>query len=110
MVHPVVVATLDDLLAAHLREPFPVSVEKGRDYGDVDPVMIGADIYGWASKVARTGGLTAEDTRRLVNARDELVRSLVVFPSDARAYFQRLLHLAEVALGSDAPPKAPNSP
>ncbi len=29
-----------------LGEPFPASVEKGLDYGEVDAVAIGADSYG----------------------------------------------------------------
>jgi hypothetical protein len=39
-----------------MAEPFPHSVEKGEDYGEVDAVMIGADIYGWAS---RSGSLSS---------------------------------------------------
>ena len=34
----------------HMAGPFPDSVEKGLDYGEVDAVMIGADIYGWATR------------------------------------------------------------
>jgi hypothetical protein len=51
-------------LRSHLAEPFPDSVEKGEDYGEVDAVMIGADIYGWALGVSRGGSLSALDRSR----------------------------------------------
>ncbi len=42
-------------LRAHLAEPFPKSVEKGEVYGEVDAVMIDADIFGWALGVSQGG-------------------------------------------------------
>ena len=35
------------LLREHFADPFAESVEKGEDYGLVEPVMIDADICGW---------------------------------------------------------------
>ena len=46
---------VDDLalaLSRHSDLPFPSEIEKGRDYGQVDPVMIDSDIYGWAQAAA----------------------------------------------------------
>jgi hypothetical protein len=43
---------LADELRRHMAESFPELVQKGEDYGEVDPVMIGADIYGWALELA----------------------------------------------------------
>lgn len=63
---------LQRLLAEHLATPFPSGVVKGRDYGCVDPVMIGADIYGWASRVSKGEALTSVDRDRLRLARDDL--------------------------------------
>jgi hypothetical protein len=37
------VTELTDLIAADLADHFPPSVEKGSDYGEVDPVMIDAE-------------------------------------------------------------------
>lgn len=89
---------LDDLLADHLAEPFPESVDKGRDYGLVDPIMIGADIFGWASRVAHGGSLSAEEVDRFGDATDELERSIPEFPDDARDYYARLVRIADLAL------------
>jgi hypothetical protein len=44
---------LQRLLAEHFATPFLSGVVTGRDYGGVDPVMIGADIYGWATRVSK---------------------------------------------------------
>lgn len=83
----------------HMIEPFPESVTKGLDYGEVDAVMIGADIYGWATKT-RAGSLSDLDCFRLREAAGELERSIEAFPSDARPYYERLLRIARLALGS----------
>ncbi|MEO8696476.1 MAG: hypothetical protein ABI658_23385 [Acidimicrobiales bacterium] len=93
-------AKLDDLLAQHRAEPFPASVVKGLDYGEVDAVMIDADIYGWASNASSSGGLSPTERVALQAARDRLARSLGEFPHDARAYYEMLLQLANLALGS----------
>lgn len=68
---------------------------KGLGYGEVDPVMIGADIYGWAS---RAGSLSELDRARLRQAAEELQRSLGAFPTDARPYYERILRIARLAL------------
>jgi hypothetical protein len=78
-----------------LAEPFPGSVEKGEDYGEVDAVMIGADIYGWAT---RAGSLSELDRSRLAQAADELQPSIVAFPPDAQPYYERILRIARLAL------------
>ena len=79
----------------HMAEPFPDSVEKGLDYGDVNAVMIGADIYGWAT---RAGSLSELDRSRLRQAADELERSIGAFPVDAQPYYERILRIARLAL------------
>ena len=55
-------------MRAHVAERFPESVERGEDYGEVDAVMIGADICGWASRV---GSLGPPDLGRLRQAADD---------------------------------------
>jgi hypothetical protein len=88
----------DDLaeeMRLHMAEPFPVSVEKGLDYGEVDAVMIDADIHGWAT---RAGSLSELDRSRLARAAEELQRSIVAFPPDAQAYCERLLRIARLTL------------
>lgn len=79
----------------HMAEPFPDSVEKGLDYGEVDAVMIGADIYGWATRV---GSLSDLDRSRLLQAADDLQRSVGAFPLEARPYYERILRIARLAL------------
>jgi hypothetical protein len=93
------VGDLEDLMAEHLAADFPPSIEKGLDYGTVDPVMIGADIYGWATR-ANAGQLTETDRPRLKVARDELERSLDSFPPPARPYYAQLVRLAGAALST----------
>ncbi|MEQ4209770.1 hypothetical protein [Actinopolymorpha sp. B9G3] len=65
------------------------------DYREVDAVMIGADIYGWAT---RPGLLSDLDRSRLVQAADELQRSMEAFPADARPYYERILRIARLTL------------
>ncbi|MGW5190739.1 hypothetical protein ACWEOO_15925 [Kribbella sp. NPDC004138] len=79
----------------HMAELFPDSVEKGLDYGEVDAVMIGADIYGWAT---RAGSLSELDRSRLLQAADELQRSIQAFPPDAQPYYERIVRIARLAL------------
>lgn len=79
----------------HLADPFPQSVEKGLDYGEVDAVLVGADIYGWATSA---GSLSKIDRSRLAQAADELQRSIPMFPSDAQPYYERLLRIARLTL------------
>lgn len=88
---------LEALMAEHLAADFPPSIEKGLDYGDVDAVLIGADIYGWVTR-ATVGPLTETDRQRLKVARDRLERSLDAFPPPARPYYAQLVRLAGAAL------------
>jgi len=82
-----------------MAEPFPDSVTKGMDYGEVDAVMIGADIYGSAMK-ASSGSLSELDRTRLRQAADELQRSITAFPTEAQPYYERVLRIARLALTS----------
>ena len=90
-------SSVDDIhaveLAEHRNAPFPASVEKGRDYGEVDPVLIDADIFGWASQDRLDGAQKGS----LRQAADELARSLDAFPADARPYYERLVRHARRA-------------
>lgn len=88
---------LADEMRLHMAEPFPESVEKGLAYGEVDAVMIGADIYGWAT---RAGSLSELDRSRLARAADELQWSIESFPPDAQPYYERLLRVARLALAA----------
>lgn len=83
-------------LAEHRAASFPSSVEKGHLYGEVDPVLIDADIVGWVSQ----GRLTPTQQRSLREAADQLIRSLDAFPPDARPYYERLLRLARRAVAA----------
>jgi hypothetical protein len=96
--HHVHVEDLKALLADHMAQPFPPSVSKGADYGEVNSVLIGPDIYGWASRVAQGATLLPEARRGLTTAQDELRRSLCAFPQDARPYYQLLIDIADAAL------------
>ena len=91
-------ADLDEEMRLHMAEPFPDSVEKGLDYGEVDAVMIGADIYGWASHLVSGVRLRGDQRSRLRRATEELERSVSAFPEDARPYYERLLRIAHLAL------------
>lgn len=81
----------------HMAEPFPESVEKGLDYGEVEPVLAGADICGWAT---RAGSLSELDRSRLEQAADELQRSISAFPADAQPYYERILRIARLTLNA----------
>ena len=92
---------LRGLLAEHRADAFPESLEKGFDYGAVAPVMLDADIFGWASTIAAGSRLSSVDQRRLRSARDSLELSLNALPEEARAYYVRLLEIADKALNAD---------
>jgi hypothetical protein len=77
--------------------PFPVSIEKGVDLGSVDPVMIGADIYGSAQRASK-GRLDVDQRRRLEQARIDLAASLPAIPEDALDYYELLIRIADRAL------------
>jgi hypothetical protein len=85
----------------HRSTPFPSAVERGEDYGEVDAVMISADIFGWGLH-ALDGDLTAMDRQRFQAAHDQLLRSLLAFPAMARPYYETLLKTAVLALGEGA--------
>jgi hypothetical protein len=88
---------LAEEMQRHLAEPFPDPVTKGLEYGEVDAVMIGADIYGWASR-ALEDSLTSGEQARLADAADALQHSIDSFPPDARPYYERVLRIAHLAL------------
>jgi hypothetical protein len=92
--------TLAEEMRLHMAEPFPTSVDKGLDYGEVDAVMIGADIYGWASHVASGVRLRGDQRSGLRLAAEELERSISAFPEDARPYYERILRIARMALAA----------
>ncbi|MCW2786976.1 MAG: hypothetical protein JWP74_3493 [Marmoricola sp.] len=85
-------------MAAHMKEPFP-SIEKG-GYGEVDCVLIDADIYGYGL-MASEGDLTGIHRARLQKARDKLDRSINAFPAEARPYYLLVLRIADLALDAD---------
>lgn len=87
---------LDDLLERHRATPFPERA-RGEHYGEVDAVMIDADIFGWCSRAV--GSLLNPDERhRFQVAHDELARSLTEMPPEVRPYYEQLLLLASTAL------------
>lgn len=92
------VTQLDLLLHEHRNTPFPDSVTKGVGYGEVDPVMIDADICGWASRVAAGSPLGGRERQALTEARGALERSLDSFPTAARPYYETLVEIAAAAL------------
>ena len=85
------------LLHAHFKEPWPESVERGDDFGEIDPVMADADIYGWAVASLR-GWLTDVDRLQLSAVADQVERTIPVLPKNSRSYFERLLRLARTAV------------
>lgn len=91
-------STLATELSRHLADPFPASVEKGRDYGELEPVMIDADMYGWASAVSLGNALNDDQVRRFGSAREELAQSIGALPREAQPYYRRLLRIADLAL------------
>jgi hypothetical protein len=90
------------LMREHMATPFPSSVEKGEDYGLVDAVLVGADLYGWCDTIATGSRLSDGDTLQLRRLRDELRESIGAFPDDARPYYEHLVQMASVALDERA--------
>ena len=84
-------------LDEHRAASFPAGVNKGEIYGEVEPVMIDADIIGWVSH----GRLTPVQRRSLQEVTDQLARSLGSFPLEAQPYYERLLRIARRALAAD---------
>lgn len=89
---------LKKLLAKHRAEPFPNSVEKGLDYGKVDPVLIDADLFGWATRVDREEVLSELEQQRFERTATGLAEAIAAFPLAARPYFELLLEIATLAL------------
>jgi hypothetical protein len=92
-----VAEVLAEEMRRHMAEHFPDSVTKGVEYGEVDAVMIGADIYGWAAR-AHGDSLSGPDRARLLDAAEALQRSIEAFPPDAQPYYERILRIARLAL------------
>jgi len=90
-----------ELLDRHSVSLFPASIEKGTDYGEVDLVMIDADIFGWSMGIANGAPRDRSVRERLTRSRDQLERSLTLMPPDARDYFERLIRIADLALGNE---------
>ena len=90
--------SIADLLEEHRNAHFPAEIEKGRDYGLVDPVMIDADIFGWASSYAAGGQLDTDALSGLEHARLELSGSWNDLPIAALPYYARLVRLADAAV------------
>ncbi|PRY69347.1 hypothetical protein B0I08_10219 [Glaciihabitans tibetensis] len=85
------------VLHVQFKEPWPESVERSADYGEIDPVMADADVYGWAVASLR-GRLTDVDRLQLSALADQVERAIPVFPQHGRPYFDRLLGLARAAV------------
>lgn len=97
--------SITDLLDEQRDAEFPPEIEKGRNYGTVDPVMIDADIYGRVLNYVSGFQLDGEARACLEQARLELGHSFNELPNGARPYYARLLRLADVAVqGCDALP------
>lgn len=96
------VSRLQQLMDEHLAAPFPESVEKGVSYGPVEPVLIGADILGWARRVAGGTRLSPAERTKLDGLRRDLVGALDMFPEQARTYYEDLVTLAVEALAVHA--------
>jgi hypothetical protein len=82
----------------HRAMPFPDSITKGDDYGEIESVMIGADVYGWALGVAQGTPLDEVQRTRLQAAHDALIRSIDALPEPARPYYELIARLAEETL------------
>ncbi len=96
---------ISDLLEEHREAPFPAEVEKGRDYGAIDPVMIDADIFGWVTSYASGRQLDPDARHGLEQARLELGESWNDLPEASLPYYARLVRLADAATqGCEAVP------
>jgi hypothetical protein len=95
------VTELAQLMQDHRRAPFPDSITKGLSYGEIDPVMIGSDVYGWALAVTKGRPLDVVQRGRLQAAHDGLLRSMNELPESARPYYAGVARLAEATLSSE---------
>lgn len=91
-------ASLAEEMKRHMADTFPESVEKGVDVGEVEPVLIGPDIHGWALRLSHNGWLSESDRARLEEDASQLERSIRSFPSDAQPYYERVLRIARLTL------------
>lgn len=82
----------------HLASPFPASVDRGSLYGDLEPVMAGSDIYGWALQAASGDALSDEDILGIEQVRQSILDSFGVLPAEARDYFKDVRNLALTVL------------
>jgi len=94
--------SLQQLMQQHISTPFPASITKGDSYGEVEPVMVGADVYGWALGVARGTPLDDAQRRRLEDTHGALLRSMPSFPDAAQPYYELLAQLAVATLAHQA--------
>ena len=98
------VEDLDTALSEHRALPFPSAVEKGRVYGQIEPVSIDGDIFGLAEAASIRGRadrrLDAEQVARLRKARADLTASLADLPAAAVGYFESVMRLADLALAT----------
>lgn len=83
----------------HMEEDFPASVRPGGSFGEVEPSLIGADVYGWALRVSRGERLPVTESEWFAIEADKLERSICAFPQAAQPYYQRVLRIARLALG-----------
>lgn len=93
--------SLVELVDRHRSSPFPSSIEKGTEYGEVEAVMIDADIFGWSIGIANGAPRDRSTREKLKRSRDQLEQSLLLMPTAAHDYFERLIRIADLALGDD---------
>jgi hypothetical protein len=98
---------LGRLIEEHRPLPFPESIDKSRDYGDFDLVLVDFSVHAWAVGVAEGTPLDAASRDRLQRAHDFLIRSMDTFPEQAQPYFRLVARLAAATLAHDeAPPES----
>lgn len=88
--------TLRRALRAHLAAPWPESVERGSEIGELDLVKADADIYGWAV-ASLHGQLTKAERVELTSIADRLEDAVPALPGAASEYFGRLIELGRIA-------------
>ncbi|WP_186317594.1 hypothetical protein [Curtobacterium sp. 9128] len=65
--------------------------------------MVGSDVWGLASKVAKQGALDALELQQLAEMISGLASSIWAFPHSARPYYARLLLIATLAYDQSVP-------
>jgi hypothetical protein len=81
-----------------MEAPFPDDVVKGTDYGGIDCVMVGADVYGWVSRIASGEQLSSAAIANLTSLATDLRAALWAFPESARSYYEQIADLADEGL------------